>query len=225
MHGGFLNHPEVQKKLGLSDDQIQKLKANQREMQKHRIKLQADTEIARMELEELLRADEMDKAAIDQHVNSLGDLHKQGIQGMVDHLLAVRDILDSTQLEKVQGFMDRMRGPRGDEGKGAWKGKQGDRRGGEMREGRRGRGEGPPRQGPPEDRGRRWKSDDDRGDGPPPPPRPREGRAPRHEGGNAPEGFGQGPGPFGPPPAGFGQLLFDEPKGQDDFADLGPALD
>lgn len=245
MSGGFLNHPEVQKKLGLSDEQVEKLKANHRELEKRRIQTEADLEIARMEMEDLLRADELDKEAIDKQVETIGDLHKQQIRGMVDHIVAIHDILDSSQLEKIRGFMDKMRAhrgggfegrwgdnrrDRGEKGRDQWRGPDGDRRGpdGDWRgpDGKR-RGPEGDRRGPEGDRGPRdgrHRGDQD-GRRPGPPPPPREGRAPMPDGPGGFFGLGQAPDSFDQNPQGPPPFPPDGPVVGDDLADLGPALD
>ncbi len=219
MHGGFINHPEVQKRLGLTEEQVEKLQSNRRELEKRRIKTEADIEIARIEMEELLKGKEIDKAAINKHVDALGDLHKQQIRGMVDNILAVHEILDGTQLEKVQGFMDRVRGHRGGDPFGpSWRGDRDGRGRDHFRSERRGGPEGPPDDG--SRRRNRSKGDKDkRHEGPPP---HREGRAPSWAPDRGPSGFGQAP--FGPPPV-LPPPRPDDAMANDDFADLGPALD
>ena len=212
MQGGFLNHPEVQKKLGLTDDQISKIKAIHRENEKKKIRHSADLEIARIELEETLRSDEIDKSAIDELVDRMGELHKQQIRGSVDHLLAVREVLDATQIEKISEFVDRFRGFRGGPGQmhqrgddRKWRGpdRHDDKRGYEDRDRKRG------------DRRDGHDRNDRRPDGPP----PREGKAPLP----------------GPPPHSYGFMnempndaphrAPESPRVQEDLANIGPSIE
>lgn len=221
-HGDLFSHPEVQKKLDLTQDQVEALKKNRSELEKRRIRLEADLEIARIEMMELLRAVELDASAIDKQVEVLGDLHKQQVRGMIDHIVAAHKILDATQLEKVRGFVHRMHERRGDGGP-PWQEEREER----FRQFREDRGRGP--QGPPDGerprKGPRFGEADEPGfapgppQGPPPPMGPGQG-----------DRFGQGRPPMGPPPGGFPPAdpnSFQPPIGpgsQEGFADLGPGL-
>jgi uncharacterized protein YpuA (DUF1002 family) len=104
------NHPEVQKKLNLSEEQVKALQARRLEMETQRIKVHADMEIARLKLEDLIEQDDVNKEAIDAQIEELGKLHADQIRGMVYQKLALREILNEEQLKKVDDFIARMKG-------------------------------------------------------------------------------------------------------------------
>lgn len=221
-HGDLFSHPEVQKKLDLTQDQVVALKKNRTELEKRRIKLEADLEIARIEMMELLKAEELDNSAIDKQVEILGDLHKQQVRGMIDHIVSAHKILDATQLEQVRGFVHRMH-ERWGEGGPPWR----DDREEHFRRFREDRGRGP--QGPPDGerprKGPRFGEADEPGFAPGPPQGP-----PPFGGPGQGDRFGQGRPPMGPPPGGFPPAdpnslqQLGGPGSQEGFADLGPGL-
>lgn len=114
------NHPEVQKKLELTDDQVKALQEKRLKLETQRIKVEADLEIARLKLEGLIEQSELDKEAIDAQIEKLGELHGKQIRGMVNQKLALREILNEEQLEKVDDFITRMRTRRFEQVRDRW---------------------------------------------------------------------------------------------------------
>lgn len=124
-HGGpghFLRHLLMhQKEIGLSDDQVNKIKAIQMEMDKTRIRAEAEMEVSQRELHEMVRDDKADLAAIEAKL-------KQGANLEVGlHLAAIKAkreamaLLTPEQRAKEQAEhekMMKMRGERHKEGMG-----------------------------------------------------------------------------------------------------------
>ena len=92
--------PEESKKqaeLKLSDEQKQKLAAIHRQGAKERIRLNAERQIAHIELQELLQADQPNQAALEQKINQLADLNRQLTQNRLQSSVASRSILSKEQ--------------------------------------------------------------------------------------------------------------------------------
>ena len=93
-HGGpghFLRHLLMhQKDIGLSDDQVNKIKAIQLELDKTRIRTEAEMEVSQRELHEMVRDDKSDLAAIEaklkQGANLEVGLHLAAIKAKRDAL-------------------------------------------------------------------------------------------------------------------------------------------
>ena len=95
--------------LGLSDDQIAKLKAIHREMQKKRVRCDADLKIAKIDLSEIMDVKDfnMDKAAA--IVKKTGDLKTAFYLAMLADIKEVRSVLTDTQFKQMRKMMMGMR--------------------------------------------------------------------------------------------------------------------
>ncbi len=111
-HGGpghFLRHLLMhQKEIGLSEEQVGKIKAIQLELDKTRIRTEAEMEIAQREMHEMVRDDKSDLAAIEAKL-------KQGAGLEVElHLAAIKArrealaLLTPEQREKEKAEHEKM---------------------------------------------------------------------------------------------------------------------
>ncbi len=129
----------LQEQLGIDEGQAEQLRKIQKQQQKAHIRLRADMEIARMELDELLFADAVDETAVGVKVGEIAQLQTEVLTSRTDGRLAVRKILSAEQARKLEQLRQRRRGKRSPRGRGE--------------RGRRPGGRGGPRDGgPPEDR-------------------------------------------------------------------------
>lgn len=138
-------HQRMQQELGLSDAQVADLEKLMSAQRKAAIRQRAEQQIARMELEELMRADTLDEKAVDAKIRQVTELQASAFRARIDERVAMRKVLTPEQFKKWQ----QMRGPFGERA---------------MRS-RMLRGDRPMRW--QDDRGQRW-----RGPVPPPPPEP-----------------------------------------------------
>lgn len=97
---------EMMEDLGLTDEQHQQLRALHSEGRKAGIRSGADVEIKRMELEELLEADEPNQAAIDKAVRELNDLRGAAFKRRIDHRLEFSRLLTPEQRSKLKNFRE-----------------------------------------------------------------------------------------------------------------------
>ncbi len=92
--------PEESKKkaeLKRSDEQKQKLAAIHRQSAKERIRLNAEKQIAHIELQELLQTDQPSQTALDRKIDQLADLNRQLTQNRLHSSVASRSILTKEQ--------------------------------------------------------------------------------------------------------------------------------
>jgi Spy/CpxP family protein refolding chaperone len=108
-----MDFARVQEALGIDEAQAERLRQIQTEGRKQQIRNQAETQVARMELEELLLAEVVDEKAVVAKANQLAELQKAALRARVDHQLAMREILTADQARKLKAFRGRARGQRG----------------------------------------------------------------------------------------------------------------
>ena len=183
--GRWWEHPEVQKKLALNPEQVEKLGAQQLETETKMIEVESKRKIAHLHLRNLVSKKDSSEEEISKRIDEIGELQKEQMRAAIGQIRGVRSILNEDQQKKVEEFLKvrRERAHRGPLFKGGpktWDGKPWTKDG----KGERGdRGE----KGPGKDI-RRGK---DRGEG--------DGPRPPHRGfGMAPEGPDHRPGYDGP---------------------------
>lgn len=93
--------------LKLSDEQMQKLAAIHRQGAKERIRLNAERQIAHIELQELLQADQPNQAALDRKIDQLADLNRQLTQNRLQSSVASRSVLSKEQWAALKGKMEK----------------------------------------------------------------------------------------------------------------------
>ena len=105
----MLDIARLREQLGLTDDQVKQLHALRIEGAKNAIRSRADVEVKRLELRELLQADEPDRAAIDQKLRELSDARYTAQKQRIDQRLAMRDILTPEQRSKLKELRGKFR--------------------------------------------------------------------------------------------------------------------
>jgi len=97
--------PDFQEELGLTDEQAEKLRQLRVEAMKNGIRARSEMMIRRMELEELLRADTPDKAAIDAKLRQLTEAQSLMLRQHVEHRLAMAGLLTPEQRTKARTLL------------------------------------------------------------------------------------------------------------------------
>ena len=87
-------------KLGLSKEQVSKLSALKNESKKQTIRIKADLEILRIELQDLLHQDKVDVKAVDGKIEKMGELQTKMHKAHVHAKLDAKSILTPEQLMK-----------------------------------------------------------------------------------------------------------------------------
>jgi Spy/CpxP family protein refolding chaperone len=113
----------LRERLGVTDQQLERLRALRTEHQQARIRQQAELRIKRLELAEQLRAAEPDRARIEQLMRETHEMQFARKQAAMDHMFAARDVFTAEQraemrrlaTERMQQMRERRlerRGPR-----------------------------------------------------------------------------------------------------------------
>ncbi len=89
------------KKLGLTEDQVAKIKAHEFEFKKMKIQRKADHAIAHMELDRLAHSDTIDEAGMRAVGNQIVDIKTRKIQAMIEAKITILKILTAEQRQKV----------------------------------------------------------------------------------------------------------------------------
>jgi len=97
--------PKKRAELNLSDEQKQKLAAIHRQAAKERIRLHADQQIARLELQEMLQADQPNQATLNSKIEQLAELNRQMTKNRLDNMLAARSVLTKEQRMTMRQMM------------------------------------------------------------------------------------------------------------------------
>jgi len=105
MMGMCLKHAE---KLGLSDEQVNKITPIHREMQKKMIRAKADLEIARIELKEIMAVKDFDLEKAGAQVKKIEDIKTNKHLDMLKSMKEVRSILTDEQFKKMKQMMPMM---------------------------------------------------------------------------------------------------------------------
>ncbi len=99
---GRVDREALRAEIGLSDEQAAEIRRVALQGRKAAIERHAQLRIARLELEELLRAESLDEAAIAARVKALGELQAASFKARAESRLAVRRIVSAEQYQKLQ---------------------------------------------------------------------------------------------------------------------------
>ena len=92
-------------KIGLTEDQINKIKPIHREMEKKQIRFNADLKIAQIELKEIMEVKDFDLDKASAQVKKIEDLKTVHHLEMLKSMKEVRSILTDEQFKKMKGMM------------------------------------------------------------------------------------------------------------------------
>jgi Spy/CpxP family protein refolding chaperone len=117
----LVTNPEIRERLGVTPEQAAKIRQQTADFRKSEIRGRADLQIKRIELRELLGADNPDRAASDRKLQEIGAARTAREKSAIDFHLAMRTALTPEQRQKLQQMREefrhrRDRGPRGERG-------------------------------------------------------------------------------------------------------------
>jgi Spy/CpxP family protein refolding chaperone len=92
-------------KLGLSEDQINKIKPIHREMEKKQVRFKANLKIAEIELKEIMEVKDFDLEKASAQVKTIEDLKTAHHLDMLKSMKDVRSILTDEQFKKMKSMM------------------------------------------------------------------------------------------------------------------------
>lgn len=96
--------------LNLSEDQKAQIHKIMLDTRKKNIDTEAKLELAHLELQELLRADNPDQKKIDAQITEVSKLRETMLRARIDTRLAIQKVLTPEQRKKTQGFWPFGRG-------------------------------------------------------------------------------------------------------------------
>ena len=102
MMGMCIDHAD---KMGLSDDQIMKLKPIHREMQKKHARYKADLKIAEIELMEIMEVKDFDLEKANSAVKKIEEIKTAHHLEMLKAMKEIRTILTDEQFKKMKKMM------------------------------------------------------------------------------------------------------------------------
>jgi len=117
-----LNDPAIREKLGVTTEQVAKIRQQESDFRKAEIRNRADLEVKRIDLNDLLAADKPDRAAIDSKLQEISTAQLTLEKSRIDYRLNMRDALTPAQRQKLRDLMNerrqrddgfRTRGPQG----------------------------------------------------------------------------------------------------------------
>lgn len=98
----MMDDPGMAEQLGLSEEQASRLQALALDAAKADVRTRSELMLKRLELEELLRADEPDRAAVEQKLGELSDAQHARMKQRINHRLAVQALLTPEQRAKMR---------------------------------------------------------------------------------------------------------------------------
>ncbi|MFQ5900867.1 MAG: Spy/CpxP family protein refolding chaperone [Thermodesulfobacteriota bacterium] len=108
-HAGYESFLKMKDKLGLSGEQVARLKALKSETKKQTIRIKADLEILQIELYDLLHQDEVDVKAVDAKVEERGELKTEMYKVSIHAKLEAQNILTPEQLKEYRKIKEKRR--------------------------------------------------------------------------------------------------------------------
>ena len=117
------DRPGAAQELGLSQDQLTALRKSHQTFQDERLRIRNSINTARLELDALLNADNVDADAVRDKTEQLQDLKADLENKRVEHQLDLREILTAEQYRKLEEMRDQWRNMRrGNRGQGRGQG-------------------------------------------------------------------------------------------------------
>jgi Spy/CpxP family protein refolding chaperone len=107
MMGMCIEHAD---KMGLSDDQMAKMKPAHSEMQKKQARFQADLKIAELELMEIMEVKDFDLEKATSSVKKIADIKTAHHLEMLKHMKEMRTLLTDDQFKNMKKMMMPMKG-------------------------------------------------------------------------------------------------------------------
>lgn len=108
--GRWWNNPEIQQQAGLSEEQVDKVKAVYRAHRTRMADLRAEMSKRQIELEELLEAKTVDKAALNKKMDEVVAARAKLDRERMATLAEVRTILTADQYAKLRSLQRQAKG-------------------------------------------------------------------------------------------------------------------
>lgn len=107
----MLSDPAIRQQVGVTADQVAKIRQQESDFRKAEIRNRADLEIKRMDLQDLLAAEKPDRAAIDSKLSEVGAAQLVMEKAAINNRLDMRAALTPAQHLKLQQILAQRRQP------------------------------------------------------------------------------------------------------------------
>jgi Spy/CpxP family protein refolding chaperone len=107
----LLKDPAIRQELGITAEQAAKIRQQDSDFRKERIRGRADLAVKRIDLQNLLAADKPDQAAIDSKLTEISAAQLVLEKSAVHYRLAMRDVITPAQREKLRQLIKDRRSP------------------------------------------------------------------------------------------------------------------
>jgi len=107
----LMNNPVLREKLAITNEQAEKIRQKTFDFQKAEIRDRAEVEVRRLELNQLLKAANPDRAAIDQKLEQISAAQLAQRKLKVNYRLDMRAALTSEQRQKLLNLREEYRHP------------------------------------------------------------------------------------------------------------------
>jgi Spy/CpxP family protein refolding chaperone len=121
----IINNPDLREKIGVTPEQAAKIRQQNADFEKASVMNRAKSQVAHMELNQLMSADKPDRAAIDKKLADISAAQLVSEQTRVHHQLDMKTALTPDQQAKLKTLMQQRRpgmggpgGPNGGPGRG-----------------------------------------------------------------------------------------------------------
>lgn len=104
-----LHDPMIRQQLGISDDQANMLETQVADFQKKVIQQQADLDIQRVDLENLIASENPDRSAVDNKLEQVNSARLALQKSAVDFYLTVKQEITPEQQQKIRQFLQQRR--------------------------------------------------------------------------------------------------------------------
>jgi Spy/CpxP family protein refolding chaperone len=109
---------KVAKKIGLTEDQMMKMRDVMMNMKREKIKLRSEAELAKLDLKSMMMQDKPDMAAIEQKVMDMSKLKAQMHMAWIKAMMEMKGSLTDEQRKRIKMKMMGMMGGEGEEEEG-----------------------------------------------------------------------------------------------------------
>lgn len=112
-HGEALRHilsnPEVAKRIGVTDEQIAKIKDLQFAHEKAMIDLRAKAETAKLDVRKLMESDKVDRDALSKAIDAAAASESAARKAEILHMLDIKETLGADTMKKIkEGVRERL---------------------------------------------------------------------------------------------------------------------
>ena len=110
--GKVFENEKVKTQLDLTDDQVTEITDGFKKLQRDSIKLRAEGELLRMDLEDALDAKKIDEVAINEIIGKMAKLHEKQLHNRITRQIIIKETLTDEQQEKMDQVINRFKNQR-----------------------------------------------------------------------------------------------------------------